>query len=64
MRKYTFAKEGADDIGVQFDGGGSDSGGGFTNAAMLKHLTAVSLVKSKPAWIHIECTSHNDQTNL
>lgn len=62
VRKYTFANEDADDI--KFDGGGSDSGGGFTNKAMHTSLTDVSLAKSSSAWMHIACTSHNDQSNL
>jgi hypothetical protein len=58
MEKYTFGKR-EWDIG----GGSSDAGGGFTGKAMKKALVAEKLADVL-LYIHINCTSHNDQTNL
>jgi hypothetical protein len=46
-----------------FDGTSSDAGGGFTGKAMKKALVAEKLADVL-LYIHINCTSHNDQTNL
>jgi hypothetical protein len=45
------------------DGGLTDAGGGFTGKAMKKTLVKENLANSG-IYIHILCTSHNDQTNL
>jgi hypothetical protein len=58
MQKYTFG-----DRQWKISGGSSDSGGGFTGAAMKKALVDLHLVDEK-GYIHINCTHHNDQTNL
>jgi hypothetical protein len=45
------------------DGGLTDAGGGFTGNAMKKSLIKETLANPE-IYIHILCTSHNDQTNL
>jgi hypothetical protein len=59
LKKYTFE----DDPAWKIGGGSSDSGGGFTGAAMKKSLVAIGLADSQK-YIHVNCTHHNDQTNL
>ena len=59
MKKYTFREE---DI-IEFRGGLSDSGGGFTNTVMKNSLIEQVLVDTT-FYMHIPCTVHNDQTNL
>jgi hypothetical protein len=58
LEKYTFG-----DRQWNISGGSSDSGGGFTGAAMKKALVDCKLVDEE-GYIHINCTHHNDQTNL
>jgi hypothetical protein len=59
LKKYTFEDEPAWKIG----GGSSDSGGGFTGAAMKKSLVEIGLADDSH-YIHVNCMHHNDQTNL
>jgi hypothetical protein len=58
MQKYTFGNR-----QWKISGGSSDSGGGFTGGAMKRALTDLHLVDEEE-YIHINCTHHNDQTNL
>ena len=58
MRKYTFGNR-----QWKISGGSSDSGGGFTGDAMRRALASYDLVNVQ-GYIHINCTHHNDQTNL
>ncbi|CAJ1938413.1 unnamed protein product [Cylindrotheca closterium] len=44
-------------------GGGSNSGGGFTNGKMKEELVRKGLANENE-YIHCPCTLHNDQTNL
>jgi hypothetical protein len=63
LQKYAF-EDGTTSNKTKFNGGGSDSGGGFTKEAMRDQLEKVGLVENMKAWTHIKCTSHNDQPNL
>jgi hypothetical protein len=58
LRKYTFGKR-----MWKICGGSSDAGGGFTGKAMKKSLVAEKLADAR-VYIHVNCTTHNDQTNL
>ena len=61
--KHSFAKYlFADDV-ILCNGGCSDSGGGFTKEAMKRALIKEGLAK-EGVYIHVNCTSHNDQTNI
>ena len=59
MKKYVFD----DDQVIKFKGGSSDSGGGFTNQAMMNSLVAEGLADPME-YIFVACTEHNDQTAL
>ena len=56
--KYLF-----DGSKVKFRVGCSDSGGGFTGEAMTDALVTEGLAVAE-SHLHINCTSHNDQTSL
>jgi hypothetical protein len=58
MEKYTLGKR-----EWSIGGGSSDAGRGFTGKAMKKTLVAEKLADAI-LYIHVNCTSHNDQTNL
>ncbi|CAJ1929526.1 unnamed protein product [Cylindrotheca closterium] len=66
MKKYAFSADEAhqDEIlrGI-IHGGASDSGGGFTCAAMKRELVLVGLANPE-TFIFCACTAHNEQTNL
>ena len=48
---------------MKFRGGCSDSGGRFTKEAMTNALVKEELA-TEESHLHINCTSHNDQTAL
>jgi hypothetical protein len=63
LKKYIFDTDVDTVLKFLIDGGLTDAGGGFTGKAMKKALVQETLANPK-IYIHILCTSHNDQTNL
>ncbi|CAJ1964438.1 unnamed protein product [Cylindrotheca closterium] len=61
--KFVFGNDKHSQLKGIVKGGGSDSGGGFTNGKMKEELVRKGLA-NKNEYIHCPCTSHNDQTNL